>query len=375
MTIEAKVILDSLAPNGARLTTFELTYPRFIHAELMTHRVFSRNAASSRAIPTHKKIARIREDCAKPSEWGRNQKGMQAGGPLDAESAKWAELIWGEASEEALRYAEVLCGIRCARCKLQNDWEGNGCSCDLADAVRLDLHKQVANRILEPFDHITVVLSTTKLRNHFKLRTEIDEITKIPKADPTYFELATKWKAAFDDSTPYKCQADEWHLPYVQAYDASGMTRMIPGHDVTAIWAHIEEAAIQNEAMKQLSFIRIAKQISTGRCARVSYMRQGQGDVADNIKLHDGLAAGGHWSPFEHVAAPMDSWSPLPDETNEKTHHYRCAWCHAWVGRAIMFKPQRVAICLTCAHGHIHSGNFHGWHQYRKEFAQEAGGD
>ena len=78
MSYNAKIVLDSVGPNGARLTTFELSYPRFVHAELMTHRMFSRNSASSRAIPTEKLLARIKEDPAMPVWWGKNQSGMQA---------------------------------------------------------------------------------------------------------------------------------------------------------------------------------------------------------------------------------------------------------------------------------------------------------
>lgn len=73
-----RVLKDSVAPCGKRLTTWELTYPRFVHAELMTHRLFSRNSASSRAIPTEKLIERVEKDPAMPIFWGKNQKGMQA---------------------------------------------------------------------------------------------------------------------------------------------------------------------------------------------------------------------------------------------------------------------------------------------------------
>jgi hypothetical protein len=75
---EAKIILDSVGPNAARLTTFELQYPRIVHAELMTHRVFSRNSASSRAIPTERLLERIERDPVLPVWWGKNQSGMQA---------------------------------------------------------------------------------------------------------------------------------------------------------------------------------------------------------------------------------------------------------------------------------------------------------
>jgi hypothetical protein len=360
VTIEAKVILDSLAPNGARLTTFELTYPRFIHSELLTHRVFSRNAASSRAIPTPKKIERIRADRAKPSEWGINQKGMQSGGALDPEIALMAEDLWDEACDAALHHAEMLCGMKCSNCNKTFAPDAESCECG---TPRLDLHKQVANRVLECFDHITVVLSTTKLRNHFKLRTEIDEITKRPLPDPTYFELATKWKAAFDSSTPKALQPGEWHLPYVSSDDVNSVLSYLGG-----------DAAHEPGAV-----LEVLKKISVGRCARVSYMRQGQGDVEENVKLHDRLAKGGHWSPFEHVATPMGNWVPAKGVPDREP----CDFCYSEVGprpiELLQHAPDGVhtltIVCSKCSYGHIHSGNIHGFVQYRKMFQEEAGGD
>lgn len=349
MTIEAKVVLDSLAPNGTRLTTFELTYPRFIHAELMTHRVFSRNAASSRAIPTLKKIERIRADMAEPSEWGVNQKGMQAAGPLSDVDSAHAKLIWEVAGKAALDCAERL--------------------------DKLNVHKQVANRVTECFDHITVVLSTTKLSNHFKLRLEKDPVTGRPLPDPTYFELATKWKAALDGSDPHRVLPGEWHLPYVSMdYDDGGriLYNMDDGQLLTT-YLEGQKLDSQDPALR----LKVLKMVSAARCARVSYMRQGQGDIAENKVLHDRLTKGGHWAPLEHVATPMSGW----EFSSFHGNYDSCAWCGAGQkgNKSVLMDHRhggpKINICMKCAHGHIHSGNFHGWHQYRKEFAGEAGGD
>lgn len=308
--ISAKVVLDSIA-SGHRLTTFELTYPRFIHAELMTHRVFSRNAASSRAIPTTKKIERIRQDMAKPSEWGANKKGMQSDGKVSDDVELLAKLAWEDACSDALKHAMKLDG--------------------------LGLHKQVANRILEPFDHITVVLSTTKLANHKKLRLH-------PDADPTYQELARKWHQAYDESTPHPLKLGEWHLPYV-SYDKDG-TRRVPGDDASPLDA-------EN--------IELLKKVSVGRCARVSYLRQGNGDAQENIALCDRLAASGHWSPFEHQATPIDFVSAVGE----------CVGCESTASYSV----RGHRLCKTCGLGHVTSGNFVGWRQYRKEWPGESGGD
>lgn len=358
MTIEAKVVLDSIAPNGVRLTTFELTYPRFIHAELMTHREFSRNAASSRAVPTPKKIERIRQDCAKPSEWGVNQKGMQASGPLSDVLAQQAAATWNNAKVEALRHAEMLCGDRCSWCQNAVGFDFDPVRevplCKDCGGERLDLHKQVANRILEPFDHITVVLSTTKLKNHWKLRLETDENGR-PFADPTYFELATKWKAAYDASAPKPLSVGEWHLPYITQDDWNELVG-------TAVTDYLPYCRNEN-------YLQTLKAISVGRCARVSYMRQGQGDAEENVKLHDRLAKSGHWSPFEHQATPIGGF-----EFSAADERFECSRCFGECrGKVVNFQGSSSHVCMKCAHGHVTSGNFHGWKQYRKEFQGEGG--
>ena len=139
MTIEAKIIEDSISPTRARLTTFQLRYPRFIHAELMTHRLFSRNASSSRAIPAKRLFQDIEDDPALPVHWGLNQKGMQAHTEMDDFSAKAAQELWLEARDSVLAYARAL--------------------------ESMGLHKQVVNRITEPWSHISVVCTATEWDN------------------------------------------------------------------------------------------------------------------------------------------------------------------------------------------------------------------
>ena len=55
--IKAVIAADSINVKGKRITTFIVTMPRIVLAELNTHRVFSRNSASSRAIPFTKMCA------------------------------------------------------------------------------------------------------------------------------------------------------------------------------------------------------------------------------------------------------------------------------------------------------------------------------
>ena len=75
---EVEIVADSISSHNKRITTFKLRYWRGIHAEFMTHRVFSRNAGSSRARPSQAIIDQVRNDPWGPLEWGVNKPGMQA---------------------------------------------------------------------------------------------------------------------------------------------------------------------------------------------------------------------------------------------------------------------------------------------------------
>ncbi len=157
MTVSAKVIKDSISPDGVRITTLELEYPRIIHSELMTHRVFSRNSASSRAIPVSKVIELVESNPAMPVHWGKNQAGMQAKEELDDLNKEAVRQLWLEAAKQAVSIAKVMADI-------------GG-------------HKQVVNRILEPFQHMKVVVTSTEWANWDWLRDH-------PDADPTIHALA-----------------------------------------------------------------------------------------------------------------------------------------------------------------------------------------
>lgn len=235
--IEAKIILDSMSPAGVRLTTMELTYPRFIHAEFMTHRMFSRNAASSRAIPTKKMIAMVEENPAIPVYWGKNRAGMSAEEEIEEQTA--AESFWLDARDEAVYYVQKL--------------------------LKLGVHKQVVNRILEPWKHITVICTATQWSNFFALRRHED-------AQPEIHELADKMFYAMDENTPV---CTDWHIPYIQPDE--------------------QKLPIETKC-----------KIGTARCARVSYLTHtGKRSIKKDMSLYDRLLSGsghGHWSPFEHVA-------------------------------------------------------------------------
>lgn len=186
MTITSKIIADSVNPNKERITTFELEYPRFIHSEFMTHRMFSRNASSSRAIPVWKMIKHVWFNMAKPVHWGKKQKGMQADAEVNAISRVIGTGIW------------IFTGWFVSLMTLLMKSVG--------------VHKQVANRMLEPWTHIKVVMTTTELNNWFNLRCHKD-------AQPEIQELANKMQIQFENSQPTELSWGEWHLPYVTDQD------------------------------------------------------------------------------------------------------------------------------------------------------------
>lgn len=243
MAYSAKVILDSVADNGCRLTTMEVSYPRIIHAELMTHRVMSRNAASSRAIPVKKLLQRIIDDPFVPEEFGSNKPGMQAGEILTGEAHKAARAVWLKARDDAHAAASTL-------------------------ALDLNAHKQLANRIVEPFSWLTVIITATDWQNFFRLRCH-------PHAQPEFKKIADMMLAVYSASNPSHLALGAWHTPYIHAE-----------HDV------------------ELSEIgRI--QASVARCARVSYLtHDGKHDINKDLNLFNRLLNDRHMSPFEHVATP-----------------------------------------------------------------------
>ena len=245
MAYEAEIVLDSIAPSGSRLTTFQLKYPRFIHAEFLTHRQFSRNAQSNRAFPTKKLLKDVREDPVFPISWGKNKRGMQAEEELTEEEQGIAATTWQTAYKDALEHAEAL--------------------------KNLGVHKQVVNRLLEPFSWISVIVSSTNFSNFFALRCH-------PDAQPEIQKLAYMMKDLYDSNEP---ERRLWHLPYTvdREHDSLSLEELI--------------------------------RLSVARCARVSYLNhEGERDWEKDLRLHDTLLKEVHMSPFEHQAEAMSSMWP-----------------------------------------------------------------
>ena len=262
---------DSLHPDypDNRLTTVVATYPRVIHAEFLTHRVFSRNAASSRAIPTAKLIEQVEQYPYIPEEWGANKPGMQAGEPVIDFNADASSREWRRARTEAVKYAKRL------------------------DAYVV--HKQWVNRLLEPFSWITTVITGNEWGGFFALRDN-------PQAMPEMQRLARMIREAMAGSTPKRLDHGQWHLPFVDAEEA-----------------------------KEWSTER-CKWVGAGRLARVSYLtHDGERDPSKDVALAERLAAERpiHASPFEHITTPTrdltrrnntPGWRQMRQDIERVTH-------------------------------------------------------
>ena len=302
--ISAKVVEDSTA-NGVRLITMELCYHRFIHGELMTHRVFSRNASSSRAIPVAKMMEQVDSNPATPLHWGKNQPGMQAqvenvdgSGNLAFVDDMPPKEVW----KIAATYSTVIA---------ESFSEAN-------------YHKQIVNRLLEPFQFIKVVVTATEWHNFFCLRDHKD-------AQPEIRELARVMKQAQEESSPEVLEAWEWHLPYVSTEEL-----LEYGLDV-------------------------AVKCSAARCARVSYLNHDNSSpsVDKDLELFNMLASRPyddgkghvlgeddpvHMSPLEHQARPIQEYRSFPSPG------------HLW----------EVGITHQSRDGEYWSGNFRSWIQHRQ---------
>lgn len=270
MSMSARVILDSIGPNDVRLTTFELTLPRIVLAEFNTHRMLSRNSASSRAIPFAKMVERVKSDPFIPKRWPKNQSGMQATEYLDDEGSRRALGAWLVARTDAVTVAERLSG----------DY---------------NVHKAICNRLLEPFLWHTIVFTATELENFYALRA--DKMAQDEIREPTEMLIE-----AYEKSTPMRLYAGEWHLPFVTGIDLIlGNTPERADHVDLIDWSYWCK-------------------ISSARCARVTHLNhEGKRDLADDEALYKRLVEPGHMSPLEHPAQAMPDveWRYYAEEQAE----------------------------------------------------------
>ena len=312
--IKAKIIAHSKsAINGKEIITWELIYPRFIHAELMTHRMFSRNAASSRAIPVTKMIEQVRENPATPVHWGKNQPGMQAKEEFEGFAKRQVMGEWYAAGSAAAHRAEALekCGA----------------------------HKQIVNRLLEPFQWMKTVVTATEYENFFWLRNHAD-------AQPEIKRLAEVMLEALETSEPFILGPGEWHTPY------HGNGYWIPWETV--------RSTDGSYVVDQLGFtLQQALAISSSCCAQVSY-RKLDDSLEKALDIYARLVESEpvHASPFEHQATPMKY-------TNSFDHF----WSYQNMDPSLITQEHTEwedGITHCDRDGDFWSGNFMGWIQHRQ---------
>lgn len=314
MTYAAKIIADSIA-FGVRLTTFEVTFPRFILAEMNTHKMISKNSASSCAIPVERRIEQILDKPFCPETFTVNKSGMQADKVLEEREAEKAHAIWLHARDHAVGRAELLCD--------------------------LGVHKQHANRLIEPFAWHTAVMTATEWENFFNLRCH-------PAAQPEMQIIAKMMREAYERSTPRELIVGAWHLPYVTEEE---------------FFFDIDDDEAYEAALIK---------ISVAKCAAVSFERQYvEKPIEQYVARHDSLLSLGHMSPFEHqaqVVEPDRKWrtmvgpSPVYDYGPPFSLHYArdmhpmtAGWHNGW--------KRDGYFC----------GNFRApWLQYRKMLPGEA---
>ena len=297
--IKVEIVADSANSFGDRLTSLVLTYPRIIHSEMTTHRMFSRNASSSRAVPVDKMIKAVRENTFCPFEFQKSHKGMQGSEYFTGADRQECINLWLESAELALQQAEKM--------------KAKGIS------------KQIINRILEPYQYYTVLITGSKegWQNFFELRCpsylydyednpiyfkskkewgdyynesqgykennpnfmKVESFTDLEwlqinkgQAEIHIMDLAEKIYDAVNESTPKQLKADQWHIPMI---------------------SDLESLKLSTDDQIKLS---------VGRAANTSYTVVGDGKeltLEHAIKIHDKCVELVHSSVFEHCARAM----------------------------------------------------------------------
>lgn len=303
--ITAKVICDSISEAGQRIVTFEIEYPRFILAELNTHKVLEKNSSSSRAIPIIRMIEQIESNMAMPLYWGKAKSGMQADGEVDDLTKQMAKTSWlGEfqsAKEIAIWMDDMF------------------------------IHKQIANRLLEPFQMMKTVITGTDWDNFFNLRIH-------PDAQPEFCMLAYKMYKAMQESKPVLLREGEWHLPYVNTY------RVKSGRGIGQVEYYTGTLYADDYHVLTLEQ---AQRISASCCAQTSY-RKSDDSLEKADKVFDLLVKADvlHASPFGHLATPVSK--VYDDEINT-------VFPETWQ-KGITHMNRNGVLC---------SGNLTGWISYR----------
>jgi thymidylate synthase ThyX len=307
-----EVMADSLSPDGVRLTTLKVTHPRFILAEVNTHRMLSRNSASSRAIPTEKQIDRVLDQPFVPETFNQRVKGMGVGEALDDSKQAIARREWIEASLDAVRHATVL------------------------NEVGID--KSRANRLLEPFMWHTAIITATEWSNFYALRDNTG-------AQPEFQIIAQMMREAMWENEPTPLDYGEWHLPGISDDELAMLcrTRREDSCDPEQLDSEIDEY----------------KRVSARRLARVSFDKVSEDEEwSTSVERAGVLMTNGHVSPLEHVARPLHQDDFFNEDLMDKITLSARAHCELIRGGTVPM-------------GALWAGNFRGWLQFRKELPNE----
>ena len=316
MAYKCEILADSISPQGHRLTTFRVTYPRIIHAEMCRHRTLSRNSASSRAIPFKKMVQMVEEDPFIPIAWQKDHKGMQG-------TEYWTDddTVTVDEGDEYERYTKIYSATE----HFITEWlEAR----DLAIAQsyelnRLGVTKQLCNRLLEPFMWHTELITGTEWENFFELR--------CPKyhydLEDKYFKSKKDWLEYYkkncigDVSSDFTLKEEDWfdinksqaeiHIQKIAEMMWDTMNESNPEQLAEGMWHIPFMSRIDSSKLKSVRGKDITEEmvkISTAMAARTSYTVIGDGkeiDYQKMIELHDRLIEMRHDSPFEHCAKAM----------------------------------------------------------------------
>lgn len=343
--ISATIIADSRNEFGERITTFILTCPRIIWAELLTHRVFSRNAASSRAIPYKKLCEAVKKDTFIPIAWQKNHKGMQGIEYHNEFNVKILNFLWKMSMRLTVFMSNLL--------------------------SKFNATKQLCNRLLEPYQWYTSIVTATELDNFFKLRCPqyemLDKDNKLvkfrsrkdviancifPNQNEKFWRAVNKGQAeihlmklaecmwdAYNESTPEILKENEWHIPFKKLIQEQDIFLECGYDDSKDPWFADFTSLQLGKLQTQLTL-----QVATAMCARVSYTVVGDKDKKPNLKkdveLFKILSTSGHWSPFEHCAKTMSKeeynkfimGSPIKNTRPYIEDKKALGWCNNFKG-------------------------------------------
>lgn len=310
-----EVLADSLSPDGVRLTTLKVTHPRFILAEINTHRTLSRNSASSRAIPTEKQIERVIEKPFVPETFNQRVKGMGVGEALEQADQVLAQRFWLQASRDAVAAAQRL-----------ND---------------LGIDKSRANRLLEPFMWHTAIITATEWSNFYALRDNSG-------AQPEFQIIAKMMREAMWQNEPTPLDYGEWHLPGISADELRRLCNAREDH----------AAGVMHEVLRD-DIEQSTKRVSARRMARVSFDKVGEAEEwGTSVQRAGVLMTNGHVSPLEHIARPLHHSDFFDDNLVDKL--------------TISVRSHRELLHGgTIPMSAVWAGNFRGYLQFRKELPNE----